>query len=105
MIVNADAELPHVVHALASPGGLTRGLNGRQQKRDKNPDDRNDHQKLYQCESINFSGSKPVLQITIHASPSFGGPKLGVQDGSDVPIRRQRKGRVLRMREAKVNSR
>ena len=48
VVLQGDAELGQVVQALRPPGGLPRGLNGRQQQRDQNADDRDHHQQLHQ---------------------------------------------------------
>ena len=52
-IVNAvqgQPELLHVVGALHSAGRLARGLDRRQQQRDQNADDRDDHEQLHERE-------------------------------------------------------
>ena len=51
VIVDGDADLLQVVDALRAPGGLARGLDGGQQQRDQNGDDRDHHQQFDQGET------------------------------------------------------
>jgi len=44
--VNGQAQLLEIVHALGPAGGLARHLDGRQQERDQDRDDRDDNEKL-----------------------------------------------------------
>ena len=43
-----DADLLEVVGALHPPGGFPRGLHGRQQQRDQDPDDRDHDQQFHE---------------------------------------------------------
>jgi hypothetical protein len=61
--VEAKSELFEVVAALHPTGGLARRLHRRQQQRNENADDRNDHQQLDQSE-----GRSPgPRKCTVHA--------------------------------------
>jgi hypothetical protein len=59
MIQTSQRSLSEVVLALSSPRGFARGLNRRQQKRDENSNNGNDHQKL--DESERELGSKQLM--------------------------------------------
>jgi hypothetical protein len=48
VIVERQTDLLEVVAALHSPGRLARRLHGRQQHRDQDADDRDDHEELNQ---------------------------------------------------------
>jgi hypothetical protein len=50
--MHRDAELFHVVDATAPPGGLARGLHGRQQQRNQDADDRDHDQQLDESETM-----------------------------------------------------
>ena len=51
VVVDAQADLLQVVHALHAPCSLARRLNGRQQQRDQYRDNRDDNEQFDQCET------------------------------------------------------
>ena len=59
IVLGGQADLLEIVRALGTPRGLARGLDGRQEQRDQDGDDRDHHQQLDQREAAG-SGLRSV---------------------------------------------
>src|SRR4051812_4354287 len=55
---NREGHILHIARALSAARGFTRGLDGWQQKRDENPNDRNDDQKLHERKPARRAATK-----------------------------------------------
>lgn len=64
IVVQGKAQLFHVVAALRTAGGFPRLLDGGQQERDQDRDDRNDHKQFNKSEGIS-----PTKQLNTYELP------------------------------------
>jgi hypothetical protein len=76
IVVQRKAELLQVADTLRAPGGFARRLNGREQQRHQDADDRDDDEQLDQC--------KPCAAVT--GMPAIPGASRSDDGGAHVVI-------------------
>jgi hypothetical protein len=77
VVVHCQSELLQIIDTLGASGCLACSLNGRQQQSDKNSDDCDDNQELYQCKPT------PLCHFT-HANQTFMNAHITVGKNQEI---------------------